>query len=114
MVATITIYVNTIVIMAMAMTMTEPTTRIMTKVLTKTRIMAVVAPTTMTKIFKQVQQDNFYCLVKMIKKATKNQPTKLIGSTCTVSQKSLFAKKVLLKFASMFLTDLFYHSKIVF
>ena len=68
MVATITIYVNTIVIMAMAMTMTETTTRI-----TKTRIMAVVAPTTMTKISKQVQQDNFYCLVKMIKKATKNQ-----------------------------------------
>ena len=63
MVATVTIYVNTTVIMIMTMTMKGTTTMIMT----------VVATTIMTKIFKQVQQDNFYCLLKMIKKATKIQ-----------------------------------------
>ena len=60
MVATITIYVNTTVIMIMTMTMTGTTIMIMSMVLTKTMIMAMVATTTMTKIFKQVQQDNFY------------------------------------------------------
>ena len=69
MVVTITIYVNTTVIMTM--TMTGTTTMIMTMVITKTMIMAMVATTTMTKISKQVQQDNFYCLLKTIKKATK-------------------------------------------
>ena len=59
MVATITIYVNTTVIMTM--------------VVTKTMIMTMVVTTTMAKIFKQVQQDNFYCLPKMIKKGTKIQ-----------------------------------------
>ena len=68
MVATITIYVNTTVIMTMAMTMAMAgtTTMIMTMVLTKTMIMAMVA--TMTKNF---QQDNFYCLIKMIKRLQK-------------------------------------------
>ena len=73
MVATITIYVNTTVIMTMNMTVTGIATIIMTMVFTKTMIMAAVATTTMTKIFKQVQQYNFYCLLKMIKKATKIQ-----------------------------------------
>ena len=41
--------------------------------MTVTMIMTMVATTTMTKFFKQVQQDNFYCLLKMIKKATKIQ-----------------------------------------
>ena len=59
MVATITIYVNT--------------TMIMTMVVTKTMIMTMVVTTTIVEIFKQVQQDNFYCLLKMIKKATKIQ-----------------------------------------
>ena len=58
-VATITIYVNATVIMTIAVT--------------KTMIMTMVATTTMEKIFKQVQQDNFYCLLKMIKNATKIQ-----------------------------------------
>ena len=58
-VATLTIYVNT--------------TMIMTMVITKTMIMTMVATTTMANIFKQVQQDNFYFLLKMIKKATKIQ-----------------------------------------
>ena len=56
-------------------------------VATKTMIMTMAATTTMTKnmtttmteniatnmatIFKQVQKDNFYCLLKMIKKVTK-------------------------------------------
>ena len=69
MVATITIYVNTTVIM----TMTGTTTMIMTMVVTKTMIMTMVATTTIAKIFKQVQQYNFYCLLKMIKNATKIQ-----------------------------------------
>ena len=48
-----------------------------------------VATVTMTNIFKQVQQDNFYCLPKMIKIDVFfiTQPTKFIGSTCTASQK---------------------------
>ena len=71
MVASITIYVNTTVIMTM--TMTGTTTMIMTMVVTKTMIMTMVATTTITvtKIFKQVQQDNFYCLLKMIKRLRK-------------------------------------------
>ena len=69
MVATITAYVNTTVIM----TMTGTTTMIMTMVVTKTMIMTIIATTTMAEIFKQIQQDNFYCLLKMIKKATKIQ-----------------------------------------
>ena len=58
----------------MIMTMTETKTMIMTMAATATttKYMA----TTMTKnittnlatIFKQVQKDNFYCLLKMIKK----------------------------------------------
>ena len=58
--------------MTMTMIMTTAT-MIMTIVLTKTMIIAIVATTTKTKIFKQVQQDNFYCLLKMIKKAMKSQ-----------------------------------------
>ena len=75
MVATIAIYANTTVIMTMTMTMaiTGTTTMIMTMIVTKTMIMTMVATTTMTKMFKQVQQDNFYCLLKMIKKETKIQ-----------------------------------------
>ena len=61
--------------MTMTMTMTGTTTVIMTMALTKTMIMAMVATTTtttfMTKIFNQVQQDNFYCLLKMIKRLQK-------------------------------------------
>ena len=77
MVVTTTIYVNTTVIM----TMTATTKMIMTMVATKTMIMTMIATmtknmtTTMTKnittnmttIFKQVQKDNFCCLLKMIK-----------------------------------------------
>ena len=73
MVATITIYVNTTMIMTMTMTMTGTTTMIMTMVVTKTMIMTMVATTTMTKFFKQVQQDSFYCLLKMIRKDAKVQ-----------------------------------------
>ena len=69
MVATTTIYVNITVIM----TMTGTTTMIMTIIVTKTMIMTMVATTTMEKIFKQGQLDNFNCLLKMIKKATKIQ-----------------------------------------
>ena len=77
MVVTITIYVNTTVIM----TMTGAATRIMIMAVSKTMIMTVVATTTMaknmtinmTKIFKQAQKDNFYCLLRMIKKAMKIQ-----------------------------------------
>ena len=50
----------------MTMTMTGTTTMIMTMVVTKTMIMTMEATTTMTKIFKQVQQDNFYCLLKIM------------------------------------------------
>ena len=55
MVVTITVYVNTTVIMTktMAMAMTGTTTRIMTMVLIKTMILAMVATTTMTKIFNK-------------------------------------------------------------
>ena len=69
MVATITVYVNTTVIM----TMTGTTTMIVTMVVTQTMIMTMVANATMAKNFKQVQQDNFYYLLKMIKKTTKIQ-----------------------------------------
>ena len=61
MVVTITIYVNTTVIM----TMTGTTKMIMIMAVIKTVI------TTMAKIFQQVQQDSFYYLLKMIKKAMK-------------------------------------------
>ena len=80
MVVTTTIYVNTAVIM----TMTATTTMIMTMAAIKTMIMTMIATTTMTKnmttksittnmttIFKQVQKDNFYCLLKIIKKVMK-------------------------------------------
>ena len=54
---------------------------IMTMTVSKTKIMTMVATTTMTesitinmaKIFKQKQKDNFYCLLRIIKKATKIQ-----------------------------------------
>ena len=77
MVVTTTIAVTTAVIM----TMTATTSMIATMAATKTMIMTMVATTTMTKnittnmatIFKQVQKDNFYCLLKMIKKVTKIQ-----------------------------------------
>ena len=58
-VATITIYVNTTVIMIVTGT--------------TTMIMIMAATATMAKIFKEVQQDNFYCMFKMIKKTTKIQ-----------------------------------------
>ena len=82
MVVTITIYVNTTVIM----TMTGTTIMIMTIAVSKTMIMTMVATTTMTKnmtinmekIFKQVQKDNFYCLLRIIKKATKIQFARLL------------------------------------
>ena len=82
MVVTTTIYVNTTV----TMTMTASTTMIMTTAATKTMIMTMIATmiknmtTNLTKnitismiaIFRQVQKDNFYCLLlKMIKKVMK-------------------------------------------
>ena len=82
MVVTTTIYVNTTV----TMTMTASTTMIMTTAATKTMIMSMIATmiknmtTNLTKnitismiaIFRQVQKDNFYCLLlKMIKKVMK-------------------------------------------
>ena len=77
MAATITIYVNTtvimIMIMTMAMNMTGTTTMLMTMALTKAIIMTMVATTSITNVYKQVQQDNFYWLLKMIKMATKIQ-----------------------------------------
>ena len=85
MVVATTIAVTTTVIM----TMTATTTMIMTMAAAKAMIMAMAATTTMTKnltttmaknintnmttIFKQVQKDNFYCLLSMIKKVTKIQ-----------------------------------------
>ena len=81
MVVITTIYVKTTDIM----TMTATTTMIMTMAVTKTMIMTMIATTTMTKnrtttmtknittnmttIFKQIQKDNCYCLLKIIKKA---------------------------------------------
>ena len=59
--------------MTMAMNMTGTKTMIMTMVPIKAMIVAMVAATTMAKIFKQVPQNNFYCFLKMIKKATKIQ-----------------------------------------
>ena len=73
---------------------------IMTMAVTETYIMIMVAikiknmTINMTKIFKRVQKENFYCLLRIIKKATKiqfalllykidvfliTQPTKSIG-----------------------------------
>ena len=63
---------NTMVIMTMTMTMTMTGTTA-TLVVTKTKIMTMVATTSMKKISKQVQEDNFYCLLKMIKKDTEIQ-----------------------------------------
>ena len=75
----------------MIMYMTATTTMIMTMAATKTMLMAMAATTIMTKsltttmtenittsmttIFKQVQKDNFYCLLKIIKKVMKIQYT---------------------------------------
>ena len=73
-----TIYVNTTLIM----TMNPTTTMIMTMTATKTMIMTMIATmtknmtttmakditTSVTTIFKQVQKDNFYCLLKKIKR----------------------------------------------
>ena len=82
---------TTTMIMVVSKTMT------MTMVATMTKNMTI----TMTKIFKQVQNDNFYWLLRIIK-VYKNsictsslnidvffitQPTKFISSTCTGSQK---------------------------
>ena len=83
MVVTTSIYVNT----TMIMTVTAITTMIMTMTATKTMIMTMIATTAMTKnmtttmtksittnmtaIFKQVQKDNFYCLLKIIEKIMK-------------------------------------------
>ena len=50
--------------------MTATTTMIMTMAATTT--MTENITTDMTTIFKQVQKDNFYCLLKMIKKSYKN------------------------------------------
>ena len=85
MVVTTTIYMNNTVII----TITVTATMIMTMAATKTMIMTMMATatmiknmtTTMTKnittdmttIFKQVQKDNFYCLLKMIKKVMKTK-----------------------------------------
>ena len=66
MVVTTTIYGNTTVIM----TMTATTTMIMTMIATTTITKNIT--TNMTTIFKQVHKDNFYCLLKMIKKVMKN------------------------------------------
>ena len=83
MVVTTIIYVNTTVIM----TMTATATIIMTMAATKTTIVIMTATTTMTKnmtttitknitismttIFEQVQNNNFYSLLKMIKQVMK-------------------------------------------
>ena len=68
MVVTTTSYVNTTVIM----TMTETTTMIMNIAITKTMIATMTKNTTtitsITTIFIQVQKDNFYCLLRMIKR----------------------------------------------
>ena len=53
--------------------MTGTKITIMTMVVTKTMIMTMAVTKTITNIFRQVQQDNFYCLLKMIKKDTKIQ-----------------------------------------
>ena len=74
--------------------MAATTTMIMTMAATKTIIMTMATTTTMTKnitttmtknvatnmatIFKQVQKDYFYCLLKMIKKVTKIQFARLL------------------------------------
>ena len=53
----------------MIMTMAATTTKNKNKTTTLTKNIA----TNMATIFKQVQKDNFYCLLKMIKKVTKIQ-----------------------------------------
>ena len=80
MVVTTTIYVNTAVIM----TMIKATIVIMTMAATKTMIMTMIATTNMTKImtttkynykygndFQTSSKRQFYCLLNMIKRATK-------------------------------------------
>ena len=70
---TVTITITMIIAMAVTKTM------IMTMAVSKTIIMAMVAIMTknmtinVTKISKQVQKDNFYCLLRIIKKVTKIQ-----------------------------------------
>ena len=74
----------------MIMTMAVAETYIMIMVAIKTKNMTI----NMTKIFKRVQKENFYCLLRIIKKTTKiqfalllykidvfliTQPTKSIG-----------------------------------
>ena len=68
MVATITIYVNTTVIM----TMTGTTTTIMTMAVTKTVIIAVVATTAMAKIFQTSSTRQSLLLTKNYKKGYEN------------------------------------------
>ena len=67
MVVTITIRVNTTMIMTIigttAMNIVVSKTMIMTAVATMTKNMTI----NMTKIFKQVQKDNFHCLLRIIK-----------------------------------------------
>ena len=57
-----------IMTMAATTTMTKNMTTTMTKNMTTT--IAKNIAINMTTIFKQVQKDNFYCLLKMIKKVT--------------------------------------------
>ena len=91
-------YVNTTVIM----TMTATTTMIMTMTTTKTMIMIMIRSmnknmtknmtttmtknitTSMTTLFKQIQKDNFYCLLKMIMNAQKGYENHI----CTSSLKN--------------------------
>ena len=65
MAATTTMIINT----ATTKAMTTIATATMTKNTTRTKNIA----TSITKIFKQVQKDNFYCLLKMIKKVMKSK-----------------------------------------
>ena len=89
MVATITIYANTTVIMAMigttTMIMVVSKTMIMTMVATMTKNMTI----NMAKIFKQVQKDNFYCLLIIIKVYENSICTSSLKNTCFFSLLSL-------------------------
>ena len=58
-----------IMTMAAATTMTKNMTTTMTKNTTATATKNITV--NMATIFKQIQKDNFYCLLKMIKKVTK-------------------------------------------
>ena len=53
----------------MVITMAVSKTIIMTRVAIKAKNMTI----NLTKIFKQVQKDNFYCLLRVIKKSKKIQ-----------------------------------------